>query len=204
MRAPSPAGPAALVLLAGLAANAAGGIGDAASPAAQTHVLVGPVTREQVEGAVPEWVKDAAAARPDGEAAMALAQVTPGAEVIVFLGTWCSDSRREVSRLWRALDDAGAAGGDLPFALRYVGVDEQKREPAAAVAEFGLKYMPTFVVRRDGKEVGRIVEISPHAIEADLLALLSGKASGLLTASPRAAQPGAAAPASPTPPPGRL
>jgi len=103
------------------------------------------------------------------------------------------------ARFWRALDDAGAAGTELPFTLRYVGVSEDKRQPAPEVAEFGLRYMPTFVVRRGGKEVGRVVEISPGGIEVDLLALLGGKASGLLTASPRAAQPASPAPASPSP-----
>jgi hypothetical protein len=172
----------------------------AAKPAAaKREVLLGPATREQIEAAVPEWGREVAESHPDAQAAKALLQVPPGGEVLVFLGTWCGDSRREVSRFWRALDDAGAAGAELPFTLRYVGVSEDKRQPAPEVAEFGLRYMPTFVVRRGGKEVGRVVEISPGGIEVDLLALLGGKASGLLTASPRAAQPASPAPASPSP-----
>ena len=194
MSTPSPAGAAALVLLAGLAASVCAG----AAPSTHRQVLVGPATREQIEAAAPEWGREAAEAHPDAEAARALLQVPRGAEVLVFLGTWCSDSKREVARLWRALDDAGGAGPELPFAVSYLCVSEDKRQPAAAVAEFGLRYMPTFVVRRGGKEVGRVVEISPGGIESDLLALLSGKASGLLTASPRAAQPAPPTPSSPS------
>jgi len=164
----------------------------AASPApSDTHeaegdepVLVGPVTREQVEEAVPDWVQAEVEAAPDPAAVRALtalAAAKPGAEVTVYLGTWCGDSRRELARFWRALDDSG---GVAPFAVKYIGVDRDKKEPAALVADSGLLYVPTFVVRRDGREVGRIVEQSPNGVERDLLSLVDGSAQGLLTAKP--------------------
>jgi hypothetical protein len=143
-------------------------------------VPVGPVTREAVEEASAEWVQAEVEAQPDAEAAQALAGVEPGAEVEVFLGTWCGDSRREVPRLWKAIDAAGAAGGSVPFQIHYVGVDHDKKEPAGALADNGIRYLPTFIVRRGGHEVGRIVETSPHGIEHDLLALLTGQAKGVL------------------------
>jgi hypothetical protein len=165
---------------------------EASKPApARPRALIGPVTRQQVEAAAPGWAQAGVEAKPDLAAAHALAAVEPGAEVTVLLGTWCSDSRREVSRLWRALDEIGAtaeggAGGGLPFTLAYIGVDETKQQPAAAVTAAGLQLVPTLIVRRNGREVGRIVETSPHGVEVDLLALLDGKASGLVTASPDA------------------
>jgi thiol-disulfide isomerase/thioredoxin len=146
-------------------------------PAAGEAVPVGPVTREKIETAAPEWVQAQLESRPEAEAARALASVEPGAEVTVFLGTWCGDSRREVPRLWKALDETGGA---VPFEIHYVGVDHDKKEPAAELAENGIQYLPTFIVRRGGREVGRIVETSPNGIEKDLLALLTGKARGVL------------------------
>ena len=142
----------------------------------EESVLVGAVTREQVEAAVPDWVQAEVEAQPDAGLAQALASVEPGAEVTVFLGTWCGDSRREVPRFWKALD---GAGGIVPFQVHYVGVDRAKKEPAS-VKEEGVLYLPTFIVRRGGHEVGRIVETSPHSVEQDLLALLTGKAQGVL------------------------
>jgi hypothetical protein len=139
--------------------------------------LVGPATRAQIEGAAPEWVTAEVDSKPDAEAAKALASVPPGAEVTIFLGTWCGDSRREVPRFWRGLD---AAGDAVPFKVSYVTVDRQKKEPAGPVTENGVRFLPTFIVRRDGREVGRIVETSPNGIEHDLLALLTGKAHGVL------------------------
>ena len=150
----------------------------AAAPAAQeAPALVGATTREKVE-ASKEWVQAEVEAQPDAAAAAALATVEPGAEVTVYLGTWCGDSRREVPRFWKALDAAGAA---VPFTVRYVAVDRQKKEPADAVAADGIRYLPTFIVRRGGHEAGRIVETSPKGIESDLLALLNGSAHGVLS-----------------------
>lgn len=180
-----------------LALASPGAAGPAEPPAGQSGgavseeaaVLVGTITREQIETTHPEWVQSEVAASPDPEAARALAAIEPGAEVTVFLGTWCGDSEREVPRLWRALDEVG---GTVPFQIHYVGVDRQKKEPAAPIANFEVEFVPTFIVSRQGREVGRIVEESPHGVERDLLALLSGKSHGVLSAS----QPGDAGPPS--------
>lgn len=145
--------------------------------------LVGEVSRAAVEAHRPDWVTAEVEAAPDVAAVQALTQVPPGAEVTVFLGTWCSDSKRELARLWRGFDDAGVFSEDeLPFRLAYVAVDRQKREPSGRAEAAGLEYVPTFVVTRDGEEVGRMVEVSPGGIEHDLLALLTGAAQGVISA----------------------
>jgi len=142
-------------------------------------VLVGPVTRDEVEMAVPDWVQAEIEAEVDTDAALTLANVDPGAEVTVYLGTWCGDSKRELSHLWRGLDEAG---GLVNFELRYVAVDRDKAEPAELIAGSDLGYVPTFIVRRGGEEVGRIVEEAPAGIVHDLTALLTGEATGVVSA----------------------
>jgi thiol-disulfide isomerase/thioredoxin len=171
----APAAPAApLTPPAPLTTTAAPQVAPAEKP-----VLLGSITREQVEAAVPDWVQAEVEAAPEKAAIAGLTSVAPGAEVTVYMGSWCPDSRREVSRLWRAIDDAG---GSLPCKISYIGVDHDKKEPAALIAGSGLLYVPTLIVKRDGREVGRIVETSPHGVEQDLLALLTGSAHGLVTA----------------------
>ena len=117
----------------------------------RSAVLLGPVTREKVEAA-PEWVQAEVDAKPDAAAAQALAAVEPGAEVTVYLGTWCGDSRREVPRFWKAVD---AAGGSVPFdgPLRRAST-APKKEPADLVKQDGVRYLPTFIVRRGGQRGG--------------------------------------------------
>lgn len=123
--------------------------------------LVGTLTRAQILD-LPSWQ----AAFEHSTATGALAG-SPGAEVVVYLGTWCGDSRREVTRLWRALDAAPA-----PFTLRYVGVDRDKQVPASE-GDVDLQRVPTFVVRREGREIGRIVEHAPRGIEIELTEILT-------------------------------
>jgi len=183
---------AAVLLLVAFLAVAPPACAGAGAPAAEEpreeaadgepEPLVGPVTRAEVEAHQPEWVAAEVEAQPDAEAGAALAAVEPGAALTVYLGTWCSDSRRELSRLWRALDDAGVfSEDDLPFTVEYLALDRDKREPSGRAAAAGVEYVPTFVVSRGGEEVGRVVEVADQGIEQDLLALLTGAATGVLS-----------------------
>ena len=165
----------AVALLAGGGVAIGAGAGDDARP---EPALLGPTTREAVEAVEPAWVEAEVAAQPDAAAAQALAAVPPGAAVTVYFGTWCSDSRRELSRFWRAVDEAG---GEVPFTVEYVAVDHAEKRPPELERDFGLRFVPTFIVRRGGAEVGRIVESSPHGIERDLAALLAGESHGVVS-----------------------
>lgn len=140
--------------------------------------LLGEVDREEIEKAEPDWVAAQVEAEIDADAASGLAGAEPGATVQIYFGTWCSDSRREIARFWRALDENL---GVVPFEVEYVAVDRSENRPPDLAERVDLRYVPTFVVHRDGAEVGRVVEVS-DAIERDLLALLSGEAEGVLSA----------------------
>lgn len=140
-------------------------------------MLTGPVTRTEIETSLPAWRDEIAAASVDVEAARALRDVPPGAEVHVFLGTWCGDSRRVISRLFVALEEVP----EPPFALELIAVDRSKRDPDGRADGRDIRFVPTLIVMRDGVEVGRIVESAPHGVETDLGALLRGEASGVIT-----------------------
>lgn len=140
--------------------------------------LLGVVTREQIAQAEPEWVTAEIESEIDPMAAAGLADVPGGAELTVYFGTWCGDSKRELSRFFRALDETA---GMANFDLELIAVDRREGRPKEILEDLSVYWVPTFILRRDGEEVGRIVESSPHGIETDLLALLSGEAEGLLT-----------------------
>jgi len=181
---PAPAFPLTLLtqgLAVGLAVGLFLSLGPSSSAGEEPEppILVGPVTRDQVEDAVPDWVHAEVEAEVDPAAALSLANVEPGAEVTVYLGTWCSDSKRELSHLWRALDEAA---GLVQFELRYIAVDRDKEQPEELIEGAGLAFVPTFIVRRGGEEVGRIVEEAPDGIVHDLTALLTGEVSGVISA----------------------
>jgi hypothetical protein len=151
----------------------------ALAPRVQLHdeILVGNLSRQQIEDAFPLWKTAKDIEAPSIKASKDLALVPAGAEVSIYLGTWCGDSRRELSRLWRALDILQEKPA---FAIHYVGVDRQKKAPALP-PDLNLRFVPTFVVSRDGHELGRIVESSPHGIEYDLKSLILGEKQGVIS-----------------------
>ncbi len=153
-------------------------------------VLAGPLTRARLEESLPEWVEAQMVATLNQEATQQLAQVKGGARVRIFLGTWCSDSRLEVSTLWRVMDENM---GILPFEIEYYGVDRDTLRSDALVEGFDLEFVPTIIVERDQVEVGRIVESAPEGIDRDLLALLEGKTQGVISGRPELSsnEPGA-------------
>lgn len=175
---------AASVLLLAACGGGAPHVAAHATSAADPHhgpngEIVGLTTRDEIERELPAWRDAIAGATYDADAAEHLAAVVPGAEVDVFLGSWCGDSRREVSRLFRALEHV-ASIGPLPFTIRFIGVDRAKTAPGFTEGA-GLRYVPTIVVRREGVEVGRIVESAPDGVDRSLLALLDDSRTGVIS-----------------------
>ncbi len=142
--------------------------------------MLGLVSRTSIETELGNWRDEIEHSRAlvDEDVARSLREVAPGAEVDVFLGTWCSDSRRLVSRLFVALE---VAGEPLPFSIRFVGVDRQRHALEGLTDGVDLRYVPTIIVRRDGAEVGRIVESASRGVEAELRALLTGERTGTIS-----------------------
>jgi hypothetical protein len=140
--------------------------------------MLGPTTQDELLESNPSWVEELVRSEPNETDAQRLAAPAAGKEVVVYLGSWCSDSRRELTRLWRAIE---MAGGEFGFPVRYVGVDRAKTEPAALLEGVNLLYVPTLVVLDNGEEVGRIVETAPNGIETDLADLVEGAATGWLS-----------------------
>lgn len=141
--------------------------------------LVGRVSRKMIEEQEEAWKAAIEQASPDAEAAKALADVEPGANVTVYFGAWCEDCRRELPRFFKALDTAG----DVPFTYELVGVDKYFQADEVSPVPLDLPAIPAFVVDRDGQIVGSVVEKAPNGIERDLLSLLRGEKSGVVSAT---------------------
>jgi hypothetical protein len=90
---------------------------------------------------------------------------------IVFLGTWCSDSKREVPHLLKIFDAAHVQ----PHSIELYGVDRAKKSPDGFEGKYNLTLVPTVIVERDSVELGRIVEEPKETLEKDLLNILSSR-----------------------------
>ena len=89
--------------------------------------------------------------------------------VLMFFGTWCHDSEREVPRLLKLLEAAGLSENNLSL----IALDYRKREPNGRAAKFNVRYTPTAIFMRDGEEVGRIVERPNISLHEDIKAMFA-------------------------------
>ena len=81
----------------------------------------------------------------------------------LFLGTWCADSRREVPRIEKIFTEL-----DINLdKVKIITVDRNKVSPENEQEGKDIRYVPTLIVRKEGIEVGRIVE-SPSSESASL------------------------------------
>ncbi len=97
----------------------------------------------------------------------------------MIFGTWCGDSRREVPRLWKILEEAGypvdeiemLAVGSARFTPR-MGISEELLDWSKAVKKrYGVERVATIILYRGGEETGRIVETPEGSLEENLLAI---------------------------------
>jgi hypothetical protein len=92
--------------------------------------------------------------------------------ITIFLGTWCSDSRREVPRVMKMLDCCNFPAGQLQLIM--VSNQDSMYKQSPHHEEFGrnIVRVPTMIIEEAGKEKGRIVEYPVVSLEKDLLRIL--------------------------------
>ena len=95
--------------------------------------------------------------------------------ILVFLGTWCGDSRREVPGFMKILQESGFPAERV----KLIAVDRRKEHYKKSLngEEWGLdiRRVPTFIFLREGREVNRIVEKPLQSLEADMMTILTDK-----------------------------
>ena len=89
----------------------------------------------------------------------------------LVMGTWCSDSRREVPRFLKILDY-------LKFPkekIKMIAVDRNKKAGTNEVDSLDIKKVPTIIFYKNKKETGRIIEEPKLTLEKDLTGIISKK-----------------------------
>ena len=89
--------------------------------------------------------------------------------IILVMGTWCEDSHREVPRFFKILEATKYPESKLTI----IAVNRKKEAPSGEEGLYNIQRVPTIIVQKYGKEIGRIIE-SPSSgyLERDLLEIL--------------------------------
>ncbi|RYY41128.1 MAG: thioredoxin [Chitinophagaceae bacterium] len=91
---------------------------------------------------------------PNAEALAALRAHKDSVYVLAFGGTWCDDTKQVLPKMMATFQAAGIPADHITI----LGVDRQKKTLQNLSQTFGVTNVPTFILLRNGREVGRIVE----------------------------------------------
>ena len=109
--------------------------------------------------------------KPNAQNLETLKQKLPDYDLVVFLGTWCDDSHYWVPKLAKLLANIGYPTNKLTL----YGVDRAKTTKNGENTQFGITFVPTIILIKNGKEAGRITESPHNGLEGDLLEIINGK-----------------------------
>lgn len=138
--------------------------------------LLGKATRERLRQApYGDWFNKNYDAYPvDSAAAGQLRAGLAGKRLMVFMGTWCGDSRREVPRFLKILDCCGIDSASVDIVTVSNADSLYKQSPGHEERGRDIFRVPDFIILDHGKEIGRIVESPVASLEKDLQSIVSG------------------------------
>jgi thiol-disulfide isomerase/thioredoxin len=90
---------------------------------------------------------------PNADAVAAL-KAKSNLHFIVFGGTWCDDTRNILPKFFLLTDAAAIPAGNISV----IGVDRRKKTLGNLAESLNVINVPTVIVLKDGKEIGRVVE----------------------------------------------
>ena len=140
-------------------------------------MLLGKVNISQLEQPpFKEWYqREYAAYVPDAVVKDSLRSLAGGYRYELFFGTWCGDSRREVPRIMKLMDQLQVKAS----AITIIGVGNRdtlyKQSPAHEESGKHIYRVPTLNIYKNGKEVGRITETPVQSWEKDMMEIMQGR-----------------------------
>ena len=87
----------------------------------------------------------------------------------IFIATWCEDSHRELPRFVNIMRYLNITDYEI------YSMDYHKETPENFEKGLDIKYVPTFIIYLEGKEMNRIIESPIKSLEKDLISIVQAK-----------------------------
>jgi thiol-disulfide isomerase/thioredoxin len=97
---------------------------------------------------------------PEAGALKAFTQDRAGIHIIVFGGTWCDDTKALLPKFFKLTEVTGFPQSQITV----IGVDRAKKAQYNLAEAFQVFNVPTFIVLKNGKEIGRVVEYGKYGM----------------------------------------
>ncbi len=119
------------------------------------------------------FVKNQQGYVPDSAAVRAIRSNSQNIHIVAFGGTWCHDTKFILPKFFVLAD----ASGLNPDRITVIGVDHNKQTIQHLSEIFNITNVPTLIVFKNGKEIGRVVEFGKHGMfDQDLGEIVEGSA----------------------------
>jgi hypothetical protein len=103
--------------------------------------------------------------RVDTASADSLADAINNIDIVIVLGTWCSDSHREIPRFIKILDYLKYPSEKLTMKC----VDRKFKTLSSDIDIYRVEAVPSIIFYEEGKELGRIIEVPDESLEKDMI-----------------------------------
>ena len=125
-------------------------------------VLKGIITQELLTGDTSfKWyAENLSGYTPNADAVTAFKKNIDSIELITFLGTWCEDSHFIIPKFYTLLDVSGFSKNRVTL----IGVDRTKKTLSHLAEALNVINVPTIIVMKNGKEMGRVVEYGKYGM----------------------------------------
>lgn len=94
-------------------------------------------------------------------------------QIMLFMGTWCGDSKKEVPRFYKILEACNFPEDQLNVIAVSRKPNMYKQSPNHYEAGLNIHRVPTIIFYKDGQEVNRIVEHPVETFEKDILNIIT-------------------------------
>ena len=139
-----------------------------------TKILKGFVTKRDLttDSAFTWFAENQKGYTPNAAALQALKNNKDSISFLVFGGTWCGDTKFVLPKFYLLSEAAGISQDQITL----LGVDRNKKTIQHLSEIFHIINVPTIIVLKQGKEIGRVVEYGKSGMfDKDLGEIISGQ-----------------------------
>jgi thiol-disulfide isomerase/thioredoxin len=97
---------------------------------------------------------------PNAAALEGLKKNKDSIQLLTFMGTWCEDSHNIIPKFFALADAAGFPQDRITL----IGVDRKKQTLSHLAEALNVRNVPTIIVLKNGKEVGRVIEFGKYGL----------------------------------------
>ncbi|MBO9202742.1 MULTISPECIES: thioredoxin family protein [Niastella] len=140
-------------------------------------ILLGKCTRERLaQPPFDVWyTKNFSTYTVDSNTASQIKHLLRNKRFLLFMGTWCGDSRREVPRIYKILDYCEVKPSQIQLITLNNSDTAYKKSPGHEEQGLNIRRVPTLLIFENQREVGRVVESPVTSLEKDIMAIVTGQ-----------------------------